>query len=581
MHRLIASFVLAAMILGGGALSVAAASGGTYYVDGKTGSDSNNGLSPTSAFKTIHQAASKIPTGSAAAGWTVNVKGYTDYVYRERPIPPAWVRAGTSSAPVVFQATGYVAGSKTAYVKPIVSGANVAPASGQRWSASGTANVWRTPWATAPIDYGSLSGPLQTALFQDKTGWVWEQASLSALAGRAKLGKGGYWYDKTNHLLYASAVGSVASGTVDPSRHTIDVITRSAFLFIGDGIDHVMVRGFEVRHSLNGVAVKGGDYITIADNFFVGNLLMAIQTNGIMIGSTPNPSVGDVISRNRGAVNTLQFMKIDEGTQQATICDNEGWSNALQGIKVQGPRAGSLYTGQTTGIKLCRNSLHDNNYNPTGSAYTNTSGLTIANGAQNVTVDHNLIYRNRVGVHITQETSGRPSMNGIVLSHNEIHDNVRFGINFYDGANGSGGASGTMQSSYDVLWGNGIGVKVGQYSTHKTIAHVTVNGSGTDGIRVGENSSLRASANITAALLTGNGEYGLCVITNSTASLSYTGLSGNGLGPVKGVVQASALNTHSAGYQSAVPGSPDYLKITTSSYQYTAGPSGTPIGARY
>ena len=580
MRRLVIPILWATFALAAIAAPVAATSGGVLYVDGKTGSDSNSGLSAGAALKTIHAAAAKIPTGAAAAGWTVSVKGYSDYIYRERPIPPAWERTGTSSAPIVFEATGYVASSRTAYVKPIVSGADIAPAAGQHWSATTSANVWSTPWATAPIDYGTLTGPLQTALFQDKTGWLWEQTSLSALASRAASGKGGYWYDKTAKLLYASAIGSASDVSISPATHTIDVVVRNAFLFIGDANDDITVRGFEVRHSLNGVAIKGGDNATIEDNVFVGNLLMAIQTNGIQL-SGPNPSTGDVISRNRGSYNTLQFMKIDEGTQNATICDNEGWANGLQGIKVQGPRLGSTYTGTTTGIMLCRNWLHDNSYNPTGSPYTNTSGVTIANGAQNVTLDHNTISRNLVGVHITQENAGRAPMSGIVLSHNDIWGNHRFGINFYDGANDRAGATGTMTTKYDTLWANGVGIKVGQYSTHKTIAHDTIHDSGADGIRVGENSTMTASASISAVLLTTNGEYGLCVVSGSSATLSYAGISGNGLGSTKGTVTKTAVNTQAAGYLSTTAGATGFLQVPSSSYQYTAGPSSTPLGARF
>ena len=246
---------------------VTQAAGGTLYVDGKSGSDSDNGLSAASAFKTIAKAASKVPTGSAAAGWTVIVKGYTDYVYRERAIPTGWDRHGTPSSRIVFRAAGYVAGSSTAYVKPIVSGADRAPASGQRWSTTSTAGVWRTPWATAPFDYGKHKGSIKTALFQNGTTWLWEQTSLSALASRAATGKGGYWYDAGANQLYVSAVGSPSSGANNPDRYSIDVIMRATFYFMGtNGVAAVEVRGFDVRHSANGISLaKGVDHSVIAD----------------------------------------------------------------------------------------------------------------------------------------------------------------------------------------------------------------------------------------------------------------------------------------------------------------------------
>ena len=46
-----------------------AAAGVTLYVDGKHGSDTNDGLSWGEALKTINHAARQLPNGGAAAGW--------------------------------------------------------------------------------------------------------------------------------------------------------------------------------------------------------------------------------------------------------------------------------------------------------------------------------------------------------------------------------------------------------------------------------------------------------------------------------------------------------------------------------
>ena len=51
-------------------------------------------------------------------------------------------------------------------------------------------------------------------------------------------------------------------------------------------------------------------------------------------------------------------------------------------------------------------------------------------------------------------------MDGIALKRNQISDNRRFGIYFFDGANGSSGGAGSMRSDYDVLWNNGTGIAV-------------------------------------------------------------------------------------------------------------------------
>ena len=559
------------------------AAGGTFYVDGKTGSDSNGGRSPDDAFKTIARAAASLPAGSGAAGWTVSVRGYTDYVYRERPIPPGWDRRGTSSARITFKATGYGPATTASYVKPIVSGADIVPASGGRWTTSGTPGIWKTSWSTAPFGYGQYSGSLRTALFQDTTTWLWEQSSLSALAARAKAGTGGYWYDKAAKVLYASAVGSPSAGGTDPSRYRIEAVMRNAFLFMGtEGVAYVDVRGFDVRHAANGIAfIKGADYGTVADNILTGNLMMGIQTSGGQTASGPNPGTGHVVARNRGSANTLQMIKVDEGTQSSTFCDNTATGNGLQGIKVQGPPGGTAYTGTTSGITICRNTLADNDHNPTGSVYNNASGLTIANGARNVTVDTNRIHGNDVGIHVTQESAGRARMDGIALKRNDIHDNRRFGLYLFDGAHGSTAGAGTLRSDYDVYWRNGIGVMAGRGTSNKAVYHATIFDNRSDGVRVGESSQARATFKLATSIVTHNDGYGIWLVTGNTAAVNYVGLSSNTLGSIKGTPSKVGVNTKAPGYLSTTVGSSSFLRIGTSSYQYTAGPSGTPLGARF
>lgn len=104
---LLALAMLLAWGLGGYATPPPAIGAGiTLYVDGKHGSDSDSGRSCDSAFRTIDRAAGERPRDSHAPGWTVVVRGYSDYVYRGRPVPGAYDRAGTASNPVIFTAEG-------------------------------------------------------------------------------------------------------------------------------------------------------------------------------------------------------------------------------------------------------------------------------------------------------------------------------------------------------------------------------------------------------------------------------------------------------------------------------------------
>ncbi len=553
------------------------------YVDGKTGNDANSGLEPTKALKTIARAANMLPAGSRAAGWTVSVKGYSDYVYRERPVPPGWDRSGTAAAPVTFQATDYSPGFASTYVKPVVSGAEIAPAAGQSWVGSGLRGVWQTPWTNAPLGFGGPTSTVQNALFQDGTSWLWEQGSLAALEERAQVGKGGYWYDGDAQMLYASAIGAPTSGANDPSRYHIEVVMRKTFLFMGtEGVAHVSVRGFDVRNSANGIAfLAGADYGVVADNIVTGNIMMGIETAGGQSPAGPDPASGHIVIRNTGSYNTIQMIKVDAGTESSRFCDNTASRNRLQGIKVQGPPSGSLYIGSTSGVTICRNTLTANNYNPTGADFNNTSGLTIANGAQQVAVTGNHIYGNEVGIHITQESAGRRSMNGIVLRGNDVHDNRRFGLNLYDGAYGPAYGSGTLLSENDLYWGNGIGIMASPGTVNKVISHATIYGNVTDGVRVGGGNHPASRVVLSRSVVSANRGYGLWVESNNSLTATSVNLHSNARGNTKGKLTLRAVNTRLPGFITTKPRNADFLRISRKSYQYTAGPSKSPIGARY
>ncbi len=584
--RPIASALLALLIAVSAVASMPAptsAATGVLYVDGKTGNDAWDGSLSTRAFKTIAKAANALPNGSSAAGWKIVVKGYADYIYRERPVPPGWQRTGVEGAPITFEAAGYVAGTGVSYPMPIISGADALPAAGQTWSGTSVAGVWSTPLATAPFGYGkSGTSTLPTALFQNVRTWLWEQPSLSVLGTRAVTGAGGYWYDANAKRIYVSAASKSGStvGT-DPTGLAIDVIMRNGFLFDGrSGGDHMSVRGFEVRHSANGIAfLYGADYGTVADNLLTGNLYMGVSIAGYQTPSGPDGAVGFTVWRNRGTANTIQAIKLTNGASSASVCYNEAWGNGLQGIKIEGVTPGSGYTGRSTGITVCANRLHHQTFNPTGSSYNNASGITISNGVTNVTLRDNDFYANDVGVLVTQEATGMAAMNGIAITRNRMWGNRRFGLYFFDGYRGSG--AGTMTASYDRIWGNGMGVMVDRGSSNKKLIHETIDGNAGDGIHIGGYQVTPASATITDSLITRNGGFGLWLVTGNSAVVAYTGLHANSRGAISGTPTKTAVNTNAPGYVSVDPVSSEHLRISSTSYQYTAGPSWMPIGARY
>ena len=194
-----------------------------------------------------------------------------------------------------------------------------------------------------------------------------------------------------------------------------------------------------------------------------------------------------------------------------------------------------------------------------------------------MTVEDNEIYGNDVGIHVSQETSGRSAIDAFI-HRNQIHDNRRFGIFFYDGATSGSIGSGAIRTQSNVIWKNGIGIQVGRGSTNKTMVSETAYANLGDGIKIGEGGLAAAAGVVSNSLLTNNGRYGFELVAGSKATISYTGLSGNVTGSIGGSPTKIGINTAAAGYLSTTTTSASFLRISTSSYQYTAGSKGGPVG---
>ena len=555
---------------------LAAAAGGTIYVDGKHGSDNNDGQSWAEAYKTINYAARHVPSESAAAGWTVVVRGYGDYIYRERPVPGNWDRRGTAGAPVVFMAEGWSPGAAD-YVKPIVSGAELAPEPGRSWQADATHGVWSTSWSSEPLGFDRAK-PYTSAIFQNRTGFLWQHASLADLRSKARRGDGGYWWDSSRDRLYVATRHGAAPGSV-----TIDVPTYVGFYFTGKaGSRYISVRGFSVRHTWMGITFhQGADHSSAYDNDGVGNQPMAFGTSGRVTSSGWDPASSNEFLRNTASYSTLQGFKVDAGSEDTVICRSTVTHNALQGIKVQSNNNGSD-PRRTSGTEVCHNTLAYQNVRRPGANRVDErpNGLTLTNGARGTRVHDNEIYRNTVGVQINQGGKGSPIVN-TVFTHNMVHDNAGPGLSLRDGVAAASSGTGSMTFSFNLYWNNEYGIRVHEGSTNKVFRHETVYDNRRNGFLVGCTCGPRSEVTVEESLVTHNGGYGIVVAPGQTVRLRFVGLSANHGGNVQGPATKYRLNGKRAGYLSADPASNQFVQISTTSYQYTAGPSASPIGARY
>lgn len=556
----------------------AAGAGTTLYVDGKHGNDGNDGRSWGEAYRTINKAAREVPRGTAAAGWTVIVRGYDDHVYRERPVPGGYSREGLPGAPLVFMAEGWSAGA-TDYVKPVVSGALLAPETGNSWRADSTAKVWWTPWSGAPTGFDRKK-PYSSALYQDTTTWLWQHASLADLRTKAKRGDGGYWWDASAGRLYVATSGNVAPGSV-----TIDVPTRMGFYFTGEvGAAYISVRGFVVQHTSMGITFHlGTDHSSALDNVAIGNTPMGFSTSGRRTSGGADLGVGNEFRRNVALANTLQGFKIDAGSKDTVVCGNSIRRNAFQGIKIQGSDVDANDARVTSGTEICDNVLAQQSTQRPGAgrADERPNGLTISNGALDTHVHDNTIRDNLVGVQMNHRGTGSP-LHGTVLTRNLIHGNRSVGLSLRDGVAKAAWGSGSLLASHNVYWDNGTGIRVAPGSTNKTFEHETVFGGGGNGLEVGcACSGATARVTLRDSLVTHNGRYGVVVGPGHRATLAYVGYGSNASGPLSGSASRTKVNTRKPGYLSQDAAAADYLRIGPASYQYTAGPGASPIGARY
>ena len=559
----------------GAAPATAAAT--VLHVDGKHGNDANDGRTWADAVKTIYRAAQLVPHGSAA-GWTVLVRGYTDHVYAGRPAPGGYDRWGSAASPLVFQAEGWTPGGG-GYVRPIVSGGRRLPTPGNTWTKTAWARVWSTPLASAPRGFDA-GKPYQGALFQGTTSWVVQRASLDELRATAGDGRGGYWYDGATDRVYL-----VAKGGVDPRTVGIEIPHDNGFYFSGrHGAKYIEVRGFEVRHAAMGIAfVEGTDHSTAVDNVVTANSPVGIHTAGIVTASGVNAAVGNRILRNDGSYNTVQAIKVGAGSQATTACDNDTSHNGLQGIKVEGPDGGAADPRVTSDTLVCRHRSWGQNIRQLEDANDNGTGITIESGALRTRVENSSFWRNHVGVKVMQRTTAGLPVDDTVITHNRIWDNDRFGLSFRDGVLRAASGTGRVIASYNLYWANEAGIGVDPGSVNKVFRHETVYASSGAGIKVGCGCSSReARVTITSSLVTHNGTYGVYVLPGHHASVSYVGVPSNPSGGVKGSgATRTAVNSQPAGYLSVNEASANFLKVGQGSFQYTAGPDHSPIGASW
>ncbi|TCO41308.1 right-handed parallel beta-helix repeat-containing protein [Dokdonella fugitiva] len=212
----------------------------TLYVS-PGGSDAHDGSSPAQALKTIQRAANLARPGdlvSVAAG-----------IYRESVGVP---QSGSASQPIVFR------GAPGA----ILDGADAAIAAGASWTNAGN-GVW------------SRATGFATALVVSDQGRLFPYASLAALRTLSSGAPGGFQFDGTTLSVKFSDGSSPAQRHVD--------VARLPAGFVLDGVHHVRIENFEIRHYGSDEYGKGIYLRYASDTIVSGNTLRENAATGVWL----------------------------------------------------------------------------------------------------------------------------------------------------------------------------------------------------------------------------------------------------------------------------------------------------------
>lgn len=289
----------------------------TLYVDVNTGNDSNNGTSPSTAFKTIQHAAN-----ISLAGDKIIVQPGT---YRENVTIS---RSGTASNPIIYESANLAInpGSNPAYLEGGEE-ALATPHEKDLWlpddhqpANTGVYYTVLSSWITNPNPQ-MQENPIYVAQGSEKIYAYWyypynastqtfnnfingQYCSVNCSSSCCPTGiSGGYWYDGTSRKLYVR----LPSGA-DPDDSVMHVVKRNSMGFNLNGVKNVVIRGFEISYYHTGIKLTGQGAGT-SDNYIEKNY---VRYNGSGIGVGYYGANGTSVYTNTIQDNIIHDTKVSE-----------------------------------------------------------------------------------------------------------------------------------------------------------------------------------------------------------------------------------------------------------------------------
>jgi hypothetical protein len=339
-------FVVASIVLFYPATAYGA--GTTYYVDAVSGNNSNNGLSPTSPWKTV----SKVKSTTLLPGDRVLFK--RGGVWREEL---STNQSGTAGNPITFSAYGQ--GAKPLFYgsDTVINWSSVDPT---RWSASVTLQpkmvLFDNVLGTQVTSLAALNAP-GTWYWSTNTLYVYATANPATLytnpGVEAAVRNGGQIYGK--HYITVLGLdftkgkygiwyhGGAKNGTivnVEASYNGLDGIAVSEpgtdNTTVTDSVSHDNVR--------NGLLITGGAAnTTVSGGAYYNNTQLYSQGVGVNLSSSA------VISGVTAYNNYYGIKAFGTTTSNITFANNTSYSNRSFGIDVDTAGAGIVVEGNHSG----------------------------------------------------------------------------------------------------------------------------------------------------------------------------------------------------------------------------------------
>ncbi|HUP54054.1 MAG TPA: right-handed parallel beta-helix repeat-containing protein [Methylomirabilota bacterium] len=537
----------------------------TLYVDGKTGSDSNAGTSPSAAFKTVAKGLAEVyREGAGRVADRVAIKGYSDYVYYEKATGGHYL-PGTAATPIIIEGTGY---GGTNYVRPIISGALVVSRPGDtRWSRPDAArypNVWSIPWTTPIPGYESSVRTLrQERVFMDTSQPLIRPKTTPTLADLQATPASQYWNGSRLYVRLGLWSGSLAS--TDPRQHTIEIPYYKGLLS-GTGSAYVTFQGLSIRHANMAIGFTGNAHHMTAQS------VDASYNYGMGFWTASDYNVFRSVSGKR---NTIQLLKFDNGADHNLVDGMTAVENLGQGIKL---------TGANTAYNTIRNSTFaDGKKIPMAAGQYGgyTQGILIENGAHHNYIEDNTIRNMRRGLYLYQTASTSKALTGNLIRRNLFLDNSA-GVYIWDGRS-SGVSSGAVSFSRNVYAGNLYAIQSDGATSGKTFDHETIYDSHpTKGLGAVYLKGSGGKLSVRNSIIRSSTAYGVRADSGSTLTISYSTVYGAASGTRSGSVSwSTATNkTSDPKFLSTTRTSGLYLTIDGTSPVYAVGSAKDPIGAR-